>query len=333
MTAAVGELETRLEEVLGGRSLRIVVQEQLKTDVHRLLVDIDGRERLLVVKRSDPAVARRGWLVARRWLPAVDLEGLGPPLLGLAADTDGGGTWQVYEDLPGRPLSTDPPVDGEVEVAIDAIARVHTAFAEHRLLRECRLWGGDRGIYFYSANLRDAVIALGSLELDSRGAEAIDARDALLDRIGELQEEEPERAQILRAVGGPETLLHGDLWPSNAIVISNGDGTSVRLIDWDEAGAGPIWFDLSTFLLRFDSSRRGWILNAYGRAIDRLAGWLVPPEHELNVILETAAYSRLASLLVWSVAAADESESEWLLERLTAMCEWLDAVKPVLPAR
>jgi hypothetical protein len=329
---ATGHLQTCLEDVLDGRSIRLVAREQLKANVHRLLVDVDGRERSLVVKRSDPVVARRGWLVARRWLPAVGLEDLGPPLVGLATETNGEGTWQVHEDLPGRPLATDPPIDGDVEAAIDAIARVHTAFAEHRLLRECRLWGGDRGIHFFSTNLRDARIALRSPDLDSIGADAIAARDALLDRIDALQEDEPERTRILAAVGGPETLLHGDLWPTNAIVIPNGDGVSVRLVDWDEAGAGPIWFDLSTFLLRFDSSRRAWILNAYGRAIDRLAGWRVPSERDLNVILETAAYSRLASLLVWSVAAAEECESDWLPERLAAMSEWLDAVKPVLPA-
>ena len=68
-----------------------------------------------------------------------------------------------------------------------------------------------------------------------------------------LEQEEPERAQALASVGGPETLLHGDLWPTNAIVRSRGDGFSVRLIDWDEAAAGPSWFDVSTLLLRFDS--------------------------------------------------------------------------------
>jgi hypothetical protein len=99
--------------------------------------------------------------------------------------------------------------------------------------------------------------------------------------MSELKGEEAERVEVLTAMGGPKTLLHGDLWPTNAIVLSNGDGVRVRLIDRDEA----------------------------------------------------AAYARLASLLVWSVAAAAEGDSDWLLERLRAIIEWVDAVKPVLPAR
>ena len=67
-----------------------------------------------------------------------------------------------------------------------------------------------------------------------------------------LEQEEPERAQVLASVGGPDTLLHGDLWPTNAIVQTRGDGFSVRLIDWDEVGAGPGWYDVSTLLLRFE---------------------------------------------------------------------------------
>jgi hypothetical protein len=326
-------LQACLRETFAGRSVRLFGHERLKIHVHRLRVDVDGSERSVVVKWSDPVVARRCWLVARRWLPAVGLQDQGPPLLAVAAERTGEGTWHVYDDLSGQPVSTERPVGSEVEAAIDALARVHTSFAEHPLLHECRLWGGDRGIHFYSANLRDAVIALRSLDLDRRGADAIAARDGLLQRMCDLKNEEPERAQVLAASGGPETLLHGDLWPTNAVVLADGDAVRVRLIDWDEAAAGPIGFDLSTILLRFDPSHRRWILDAYRRAVDRLAGWDLPHERDLNLIFETAAYARLASLLVWSVAAAVDGESDWLLERLAEMVEWLDAVKPVLPAR
>jgi hypothetical protein len=320
-----------LRETFVGRSVRLVAHERLKTDVHRLFVEVDGAERSLIVKWTDPVVARRCWLVARRWLPAVGLEDLRAPLLGVATERNGHRTWHVYDDLRGHPLSTERPVEDEVEAAVDAVARVHTSFADHPLLRECRLWGGDRGIYYYSANLRDAVIALRSLDLDRRGADASAVRDSLLQRINRLQEQESERARALAAGGGPETLLHGDLWPTNAVVLADGGSPRVRLVDWDEAAVGPIGFDLSTFLLRFGSSHRPWILDAYRRAVDRMAGWQLPPEQELNLIFETAAQARLASLLVWSVAADDESD--WLLERLAEMVEWLDAVEPVLPAR
>ena len=186
-------LETFVRESFAGRSARLIGHEQLKIHVHRLRVEVDGEERALVAKWSDPVVARRCLLVARRWLPAVDLEDHGPPLLAVAAAPTGEGAWHIYDDLCGQSVSTDRPVDGEVEAAIDTIARVHTALAEHRLLPEFRLWGGDRGIQFYSANLRDAVGALGSLDLDRQGAEGIAVRDALLERMSGLRDEEPER--------------------------------------------------------------------------------------------------------------------------------------------
>jgi hypothetical protein len=324
-------LETCLDEAFAGQSVRLLDHERLKADVHRLRVELDGAERSLVVKWSDSVVARRCALVAQRWLPAVGLEDHGPPLVAVVPDRTGEGAWHVYDDLPGHPLSTEPLVGTEVEAAICAIARVHTAFAEHPLLPEFRLFGGDRGIHFYSANLRDAVISLRSLDLDRRGGDAIAARDALLEWMDRLKQEEPERAQALAASGGPETLVHGDLWPTNVVILPNADTVGVRLIDWDETAAGPIGFDLSTFLLRFDPSHRRWILDVYRRAVDRLAGWELPGEPDLSLIFETAAYARLVSLLVWSVAAG--GESDWLPARLVEMVEWLDEVSPVFPAR
>jgi Ser/Thr protein kinase RdoA (MazF antagonist) len=314
--ADVPELQTCLHQAFAGRPVRLGGQEQLKANVHRLHVEVDGAERSLVVKRSDPVVARRNWQVARRWLPAVGLEGVGPPLLAVAAEATGERTWHVYEDLGGRPLSGERPAKPEVEAAIDAIARVHTSFAGHPLLRECRLWGGDRSIHFYSGNLRDADIALRSLDVDRQ------ARDTLLKRIGELSDGDAY------AASGPETLLHGDLWPTNMVVTNQ----RVRLIDWDQAAVGPIWFDVSTFLLRFPPEHRAWILDGYRQAVSRLAGWRLPSADDLNPILATPAYARLASLLVWSIAAAAD-EPGWLLERLTEMCGWLDGVEPVIPSR
>jgi aminoglycoside phosphotransferase (APT) family kinase protein len=326
-------LRTCLEEIFAGRSVRIVDHEQLKIHVHRLRVEVDGAERSLVGKWSDPAVAHRCWLVARRWLPAAGLEDVGPSLLGVSAARSCEGTWHVYDHLLGRPLSTELPVAADVQAAIDAIARVHTSFAEHPLIPEFRHWGGDRGIHFYSSNLRDAAVALRSADLARRGADAIASRDALLERIHRLQDQEPVRAQALADQGGPETLVHGDLWPTNTIVLPDGEAPRVRLIDWDEAAVGPIGFDLSTFLLRFDQSDRWWILDAYRRAVGRLAEWELPPERELNLIFETAAYARLANLLAWSFAGDARGDADWLPERLADMVEWLDAVEPVLPSR
>lgn len=44
----------------------------------------------------------------------------------------------------------------------------------------------------------------------------------------------------------PETIVHGDCWPANAVKTSDGDTV---LIDWDRAGIGPAFLDLCYLLL------------------------------------------------------------------------------------
>ena len=139
-----------LVEVLDGRAVRLVRHQRLTAHAHRLTLEVGGTERSLIVKGSHPEVARRNRLLARRWLPAVGLQAHGPPLLAVAAERTCEWAWHVYDDLAARPLSSERPNAGDVEAAIAAVARVHTAFAGHPLLHECRLWGGDRGIHFYS---------------------------------------------------------------------------------------------------------------------------------------------------------------------------------------
>jgi hypothetical protein len=327
-------LDRSLREALGGGVVEVVRRERLKHDVERLRLRVDGSARAVVVKRSRADAALRNRLVAQRWLPAVGLEALGPPLLAVVAERDGAHAVQVHADLPGRPLADGHAPDAEVEAVARAIARVHVALADHPLLAECRLWGGDRGMPFYAGNVRDALRALRSPRLERAGPAVCAPRDALLARLERLAEQERWRAQLAADHGGPETLVHGDLWPSNALVAAqDGGALDVRFVDWDEAAVGPGEFDLATLALRYAPSRRRSILDAYRDAARRLAGWELAPERELVALLETAAYARLASLLVWTVAEAPEGDAGWLPARLREIARWLDEVEPVLEPR
>jgi hypothetical protein len=324
-------LRRSLRETLGGGSVRVVRRERIKRDVERLHLHVDGTARAIVVKRSRTDAALRNRLVAQRWLPAVDLGDLGPPLLAVIVERDGEHASQVHADLPGRPLAAGRAPREHVEAAVQAIARVHTALADHALLAECRLWGGDRGMPFYAGNVRDAIRGLRTPRLERAGPQLSAPRDALLARLARLVEQEASRAELAAARGAPETLVHGDLWPSNAIVAPR--AIRVRFVDWDEAAAGPAEFDLATLLLRFARARRRRVLDAYRDAVRRLAGWELAPERELVVLLETVAYARLASLLVWTVAAAGKRDAAWLPVRLRDLVRWFDDVEPVLGAR
>src|SRR5204863_4900726 len=128
-------------------------------------------------------------------------------------------------------------------------------------------------------------------------SERLALRDCLLTRLQKLHAEQPARAEALAELGGPETLLHGDLWTTNTFVMPGANGPRARLIDWDHAAVGPASYDLSTFLLRFPSERRTQILDLYQEAVAP-AGWRLPPPAALNLLFETAEYARFANRII-----------------------------------
>src|SRR5258708_5411317 len=204
--------------------------------------------------------AQRNQLAIRRWLPAIGLGDNGPTLLGVAVARNGECAWHVYDDLGDRSLDTSHPDPQHVRTAVELIAQVHMRSAGHALMAECRLLGSDFGIDFYAANLRDAIRCLDALQ--PTVAEVSAKHSALLNhllaRLGQLQDEQPMRAKALAEFGGPETLLHGDLWTTHVFVLPAVQGVQARLVGWDHAGLGAISDDLFTVLLRFSLRHRLW---------------------------------------------------------------------------
>jgi hypothetical protein len=271
--------------------------EQLarKHMVYRVCAAVNGEPRLMVVKRLDPDVAHRNRLVAERWLPAIGLEAAAPRLLGAVATSRVEFVWHIYEDLGGIALNERHSDRECVSGAVDLIAELHTQAAGHPFICECRRDGRDHGIHYFSTNVSDALNLLGALRPPAvrLSRQQAGVRDQLRRRLEQLLADAPRRARLMAEAGGPETMLHGDLWTTNVIVVDAEDRVSVRLIDWDHAGAGPICYDLSTFLYRFERAQRPWILNRYRKAVAR-AGWRLPPVPELNVLCDTAECARYA---------------------------------------
>src|SRR5438105_13250610 len=100
-------------------------------------------------------------------------------------------------------------------VGVEWVGQLHMQFARHPLLGEVRLHGCDLGIHFYDANVRDATYALEACQASPQQTPVL---NHLLQRLSKLRKELPQRAQALKAWGGPETLLHGDLWSINVFV-------------------------------------------------------------------------------------------------------------------
>src|SRR5262249_53663868 len=202
-------------------------------------------------RRPAPAAARRNELAACKWLPALGLPQAGPPFRGVGPDPGGRYVWHVYEDLGPHTLDESAPDPGRVAAVVDLIARLHTRSAGHPLLPGCRPHGA-LGIASSTPSLRGAIRALEALRCTdgelSPDRQALRAR--LLGRLYRLADEAHRRAAARRQLGGPDALLHGDLWPKNALALPDGACFRARLIDWDRAGGGPGSYDLSTFLGR-----------------------------------------------------------------------------------
>ncbi|HSF19308.1 MAG TPA: phosphotransferase [Vicinamibacteria bacterium] len=311
----------------------LIDQQRLNQRVYRLRFEIGDRLDSFIVKRLEPHVAQRIQLAVNRWLPAVGLDESGPGLLATLAERGGDCVWHVYEDLGDWALDSADPESSSVAVVVKLIARIHTRFAKHPLLAECRLHGGELGIPFYAANVRDAIHGLMALEppVVELPAIAEASRGCLLERLHSLLDEEPHRAQLQADLGGYETLLHGDLWTSNVFVIPTKDGLRARLIDWDHVGVGSFGYDLSTLLLRYPREHRPRILEQY-RDLVADAGWRLPGVRDLNVLFETAEYARYANRVIWASIALLDGE-DWGFDELTEIERWFETFQPVLPER
>jgi phosphotransferase family enzyme len=334
------ELGAALQEICGGGrgvAARILDLRRLKTNVYRVRLETGngGAVRSLMLKSSNPALARHNQLVARRWLPAIGLADAGARLEGSAADPQGQRIWLIYEDLGDARLDTAAGDRARVGAVVDLIAALHVRSAGHAILPDCRAHGGDLGAPYLSGNVRDAVRGLEQLRPPrvalTPEQEAI--RDRLLERLRALQHELPDRLLMQELGGGPEVLLHGDLWTTNAFVLNGPriDAWCARLIDWDHAGVGWASYDLSTFLLRFPREERPWILDRYRAAVEGAqAGWRLPEIRELNVLFETAEFARFANRAVWPAVELLVDGADWAFDELAMVAGWFDDWRPVL---
>jgi Phosphotransferase enzyme family len=324
----VVELARRACAAPGGRP-RFIADEPLKKSVHRLRFEAQGGPVSVVVKRLPFRIARANQLVAERWLPAAGLEWACPALRGVVHEPAGSEVWHIYEDLGGGGLDGRPPVPERVVPVVELIVDLHTSFADHALLPECQEFGAELGMRFFTVEVARSVSLLESIgSPDPPPREQLELRDRLLGRVERLHCERHERALLLETFGGPDTLLHGDLWPTNTLVVEGGDGLQARLVDWDHVGVGPVAYDLSTFLYRFPSEYRPWILRNYREAA-ALRGWRLPDDSTLNLLFETAEYARYACCLAEAAHAASRGEP-WGFEQLAEIDTWFASLAPAL---
>jgi hypothetical protein len=327
------ELCTVLGELLASDGAAEEVElDRVKSRVYRLQAGMNGGARSFVMKRHDPWMARRNELVLRKWLPDLDLTDRGPRLLASAAERSGACVWHIYEDLGSDALDPLRADAAEVRAAVEAIAELHLRAMGHPLIPECRHYCGSLGASYFASNVQDAIAALEGVappRVDP-GPEQGELRGRLLGRLYRLRSELPQRVQQLESLGGPDTLLHGDLWTSNVLIQDGPEGPAARLIDWDHAAVGPVSYDLSTFLYRFPRERRSWVLEEYLRVMNGSA-WQLPGLQEWNRLFETAEYARYANRIIWPAMALVQERAAWGFEQLAEIERWFDHLELALP--
>lgn len=330
-------LASEVVKVLGGEESEEAPFElerlRSRRAVYRVRGGTQGAKRSVVVKQLDPDVAHRTRLLAQRWLPALDLPGIAPRLLGVVADPYHESVWHVYEDVGGASLESLGPDRAAVSATVAAVAGLHMCAAGHHVVAECRRDGEDFGIQYFISNVSDALDLLGALRSPEIRVSSEEAalRDRLRRRLATLLEGMERRGDLMALTGGPDTVLHGDLWSHNVLLTDPSGPAGVRLIDWDHVGAGPVCYDLSTLLYRFDRAERPWILERYRAAVAEV-GWELPSTPELNVLCDTCECARCANRIIWPAIALLHEQADWAFAELREIEGWFEALEPLLPS-
>ena len=270
-----------------------------------------------------PFSSRAGFLASTWQTPPPRCSGQSPAMHTTGTSTKIFGTSELDAARPRLDV---------VAAAVDLIARLHTRAAGSALLAECQQHLDDLGMRYFASNVSEAIVKLEALSAAEHGFTDAErrVRTCLITRLNQLLDSLPRRTEFMRRCGGPYTLLHGDLWTINTVVVAGPEGPRARLIDWDRIGVGPISYDLSTFLYRFPAADRSAILEQYRTAV-ALAGWHLPSDSDLNVLFETAECARYASRVIWPAVGLLEGTAEWGHWELAQILGWFEALEPVIP--
>jgi tRNA A-37 threonylcarbamoyl transferase component Bud32 len=339
LRAEFGEpVAAEIARVLGDGGARaaddiaVSIQElRRKHPVYRVSAVADGSMRSVIVKRLDLDAAQRNRLVLHRWLPWLGFADAGAALLGAAGGPGADSIWQIYQDAGDATLHAHRFDRERVTAAVETIAELHSVAANHPVVAECRRDGNDLGMHFFTNAVGDALGLLDQLEQGvlRPSREQVALRDRLRGRLATLLDDTPRRAQVMAEAGGPDTLLHGDLWTTNIILHRTGRG-GIRLIDWDRVGAGSFTYDLSILLYRFAANDRAWMLDCYRSAAER-AGRRLAGVPELNLLFDTAECARFAYCMSWPAIALLEDGADWAFPALAEIDAWFQAREPAIP--
>ena len=113
------------------------------------------------------------------------------------------------------------------------------------------------------------------------------------------------------------TLVHGEFYPSNVMVVRSDGDPRVCPVDWEMAGTGPGLLDLAALAGGFKRRERGRLFNAYRSAMLEVGADL-SPEEEMRASLERCRLHLALQWIGWSASwkAPAEHAHDWVGEAL-----------------
>jgi Ser/Thr protein kinase RdoA (MazF antagonist) len=223
------------------------------TELKLILKDL-SRERLLGdAGATKPAFLHMPEREIETYRRILASEGIGPRCYGAVAEADQGRYWLLIEKVPGIELWQV----GELEVwedVADWVGGFHSSFAGR--LDEVGAANPhllDLSADWFRSWCRRAMERL----VESADSRAPALRTALADY--------DEVIDALTAL--PRTFVHGELYPSNILVVRDGP-LRICPVDWEMAGIGPGLVDLAALVGGWEERERSRLVAAYIRSRD-----------------------------------------------------------------
>jgi len=262
----------------------IRVRQRDGTETALLLKDL-SRDRLLGRARTTkPAFLHQPLREIETYRGILAPAGIGPRCFGIVANSDGQRHWLVIERVPGVELWQV----GELsvwEVVAGWLGGFHAAFAGR--VDEAR-----------AANPYLLELSEGWFRAWAERARAAlaDSPDPRARVVGSALERYDEVVASLVAL--PRTFIHGELYPSNVLVVREEQPLRVCPVDWEMAGIGPGLVDLAALVGGWAPEERTRLVTAYVDA--GLGAGGAPPRGKLETDLARCRLHLALQWLGWS---------------------------------
>jgi aminoglycoside phosphotransferase (APT) family kinase protein len=151
---------------------------------------------------------------------------------------------------------------------------------------------------------------------DRTRADLADSRDP---RAKELRRALERYDQVIESLcSQPRTFVHGELYPSNVLVMEAPDGADVYPVDWEMAAIGPGLIDLAALVGGWRPPERRRLVSAYLKGLGEGGGFAPTPD-AVSADLVPCRLHLALQWLGWSTAwrPPPEHAHDWLGEALT----------------